>query len=445
MVIFKKIRLISWITKAFLSKHGKIIIAAFSIGILGFFVITRFAHLLPQPKPKQRIAKIGRYSPDQLPQDILKNLSLGLTTTAKDGSAAPGLAKDWQISKNGLEYTFILREDLRWQDGDKITTQDIDYQFSDVSKEILNEKKVKFTLKEPFAPFPTILTKPLFKQDFVGVGPYQIKKIKKTGNIVEWVSLSSKEKIIVYKFYPTQEAALTAFKLGKVDSFDFPLEQKLKDDWQKNIKIQENIAKDRFVGIFFNTDKDFLTDKSIRQALAYSIKDKPRGELRATGPISPLSWAYNQDVKLYQFDPQKAKELFSDSEGKKITISTTQPFLNTAEKIKQSWQETLGLEVNINLINNIPGDYQVFLGIQQIPADPDQYLFWHSTREENITHLKNAKIDKVLEDGRQIVDQKERLEKYQDFQQFISEECPAVFYSHPVYYNIEREELFTWF
>ena len=72
-------------------------------------------------------------------------------------------------------------------------------------------------------------------------------------------------------------------------------------------------------------------------------------------------------------------------------------------------------------------------------------MLWHSTRQENITNLKNPKIDKLLEDGRRMADLEDRKEKYFEFQKVLSEESPVVFLSHPTIYSIRRKKIFTWF
>jgi peptide/nickel transport system substrate-binding protein len=86
---------------------------------------------------------------------------------------------------------------------------------------------------------------------------------------------------------------------------------------------------------------------------------------------------------------------------------------------------------------------------QPIPIDPDQYTLWHSTQATNLTNNAvgensdenndNAKIDKLLEDGRQTLDPEDRRLIYLDFQRFLVEYTPAVFLYHPTSYTILRK------
>jgi oligopeptide transport system substrate-binding protein len=57
-------------------------------------------------------------------QRILRDLCEGLTTLAKDASTAPGVAKEWSVSPDGLTYTFTLRPQARWSNGDKVVAAD---------------------------------------------------------------------------------------------------------------------------------------------------------------------------------------------------------------------------------------------------------------------------------------------------------------------------------
>lgn len=449
MFFFKKFRFLTWTLQAFIVRHKKVIIISLLIGIIGFFFIYRILPYLPQPKQKIRIAKIGRADLNNLPEDIQNKLSLGLTLVNESGQAVPGLVDTWQLTNENKTYIFQLKENLYWQDNTPLTAKELKLNFHDVTTEALDDRTIQFTLKEPYAPFPTILIKPIFKEDNLGVGPYRIRRVVKEAGQIKKIILSGPKDELIYRFYPTEDLALLGFRLAEVDIIDDLLQVDLEEEFLKQTKVDPRIASDRFIGLFLNVEKPLLQDKAIRQALAYSIENKAEPNLRAISPLSPKSWAYNEEIKRYDFDPQKAKELFKkdneNSNQELIKIATTEPFLALAEEVKKSWEEVLSLKVEIELINALPSDFDCFLGIQKIPPDPDQYLFWHSTRPENITHLKSPKIDKLLEDGRKIIDQGERKDKYTDFQKVLTEESPVVFLAYPKIFKLQRIKVFTWF
>ena len=96
------------------------------------------------------------------------------------------------------------------------------------------------------------------------------------------------------------------------------------------------------------------------------------------------------------------------------------------------------LDITVQLrIQNLPdiSNFQSMLIAQQIPQDPDQYFLWHSTQQTNFTGYKNPHVDKLLEDGRKTLDQKERRSAYLDFQQYLVEDSPAIFLRHLTLYH----------
>jgi len=446
MSIFKKFRFYFRLVRAFLQKQRRTIILGILIGSLGFY-------FWPKIKPIffnrhcQKIGLVGSFTVNNLPLEIQKLLSLGLTEVLEDGSVAPALASSWQAKEEGKEYEFILQDGLFWQDETPIVASDIDYHFSDVTTTAVDEKTIRFRLKEPFSPFPVIVSRPVFKKGMIGAGPYQIKSLSHRGKIVEKITLKpldSSLPTLIFRFYPTEEAVRTAFKLGEIETIKEISDPGDLEEWP-GIKISSKVKKDRYVAVFFNTQKEPLKNKSLRQALAYAIEK--HWEPRAFTPINPDSWAYNPGVKPYRFNLENAKKLLEKTKEeekkeeaplKTLELATVPSLLSVAEEIKTNW-EALGIETKIRVINALPDDFQALLATQEIPPDPDQYLLWHSTQTTNISHYKNPKIDKLLEDGRKTLDQEKRREIYFDFQRFIVEETPAIFLFHPIVYTIEKK------
>ena len=445
-MFFKRIKFLFLVIKAFIAKQKKIIILSIIVGLVGFLIITFILPYLPEPKKNIRVGIVGNYTFAKLPLKIRSLLSQGLTAVDQSGKVKPGLAKEWQISPNGLVYTFILKDKLFWQNGQKLKAYDLNYSFKDVKKKVINEKKIQFTLKEPFAPFLISLSKPVFKEGYIGAGKYAVKKIKKNNDFIEILIISGPEKEITFRFYPTVESAVLGFKLGEVDVLEDLFSNPLTGEWEKFLTIKKQLKKDSYVALFFNNKDKLLGSKLLRQALSYAVAVKPKDESRAYGPLNPNSWAFNPEIKKYDYNQEKAKELFKkfnqDSKEKLVLkISTSPSLLALAEAIKQSWQELLPVTVTVEAVNYFDPQYQIFLGVQKIPLDPDQYSLWHSTSPNNIIGFNDLRIDKLLEDGRKILDWKKRKEKYYDFQKFLLEEAPVVFLYHPATFTISRKSI----
>jgi peptide/nickel transport system substrate-binding protein len=103
--------------------------------------------------------------------------------------------------------------------------------------------------------------------------------------------------------------------------------------------------------------------------------------------------------------------------------------------------EKVGLSVNIKIFSsqNLK-DFDFFLSIFQIPPDPDQYVFWHSTQKNAIFFgYKNVKVDKLLEDGRNTLDINQRKKIYQEYQKVIADDPPGLFLYHPYVYIIRKK------
>lgn len=449
----KSFRQAYWFASSIFKKYSTIIIVSLVVGIIATLNMNRIIQFLPRSNTTY-IGRAGSYTLSQLPLDIQHLISSGLTAVDSTGKPIPDIAQSWNIQESGKKYQFTLDPNKYWQDGTNIITSDIDINLKDVSIEIINDHSLAFNLKDPFSPFPVVVSQPVFKKinyrkflffkrtKIIGTNDYSITNIKTSSGIITELTLKSRQEKIVYRFYPTEEEVVTAFMLGKVDQIDNISSTKSLSEW-KNLTLTREIHTDRYVAIFFNTQDPSLSNKSIRQALAYGIPKDTFKENRALSPINPLSWAYNPQVKPYKFDIATAQDLIDkntspESGPMSITLSTTQAFIDLAELIKSSWED-LGIEVNIRIVN-FPdtSDYQVLLIGQQIPIDPDQYTYWHSTQGTNFTRYNSPRVDKLLEDGRKTLDEDERTLIYQDFQRFITEDSPAIFLYHLDSYHVER-------
>lgn len=425
-------RYIYRLIQAFLKRFKGVIFLGFIFGIIVFLFLTL---LLPSfNSSKQRVGISGRYTIDNLPESISTKISGGLTKVDESGNVMPDIAKSWETTDGGKVWDFVIDENAKWQDGKKIVSSDINYEFSDATIERPSEEVIRFKLDSQFSAFPVILTKPIFKKGLLGTGEWKVKKASLAGGYIQEITLvSNKKDKLIYKFYPTEERLILGFKMGEVDIIDSLQDSSSFEDW-KTVDIISQVSYDNFVGIFLNSENEKLSEKTVRQALNYAI-DKNFSNQRAIGPISPFSWSYNPQVKQYQRDLEKTDDL-KDFE---IKLSTLPNLLKTAEKIVNDWKE-VGVKAEIEVVTTIPQDYQAFLATVDIPKDPDQYSLWHSTQTgTNISRIKNPRIDKLLEDGRTELDQETRKKIYLDFQRFLVEEVPAIFLYHPTVYTVTRK------
>lgn len=445
--MFKSLRRYYWVTQSFLARHSKIIVQTVLIVLSVILVFFLFARYIPTPKQTIRIGRVGKYSFETFPLDLQSKLSSGLVSIKPDGKVAGQLAKSWEVVDDGKTYIFTLDNTIRWHDGSLLVPDDITYNFKDVEVEMGNNT-VTYRLKEPFSPFLSAVSRPIIKNNKLGTGEYRLTKSQISSGVLQSLTLESQNERRIYKFYPTETSSITAYKLGEIDRVErlsFVSDSISKDATSMTTE-EKNDANQQSV-LFFNNNDALLTSKSARQALAYAIKDKTFGKERTTSPIDKSSWAFNNLVKNYDYDSEKAKTLFGqdikDPGSQKLELKTMLQYLEIAESIAESWRNTLGVQVEVKVVSNVTSDYQILLADFTPPVDPDQYTIWHSTQSTNFTHFSNLKIDKLLEDGRRTSDQKLRKEIYQDFQRFLLEDCPAVFLFKSNFYTLSRKSLFS--
>ncbi|WP_119308913.1 peptide ABC transporter substrate-binding protein [Cohaesibacter haloalkalitolerans] len=257
---------------------------------------------------------------------ILRDLYEGLMAYSADGKCVAGVAKAWDVSPDGLVYTFTLRDDAKWSNGDPVVAGDFVYslrriedpataaQYSTIMYPIMNAEKVnkgelpkeelgvkaiddktlEITLNSPT---PYFLGQ-LCHQSGLPVHPASVEKLgedfSKPGNMVSNGAFTLAEfvpnshiklvknpmfhdaadvKIDTVMYYPTEDrgAALRRFQAGELDSNnDAPVEQV--DFMRENLGDQFRVAP--YLGTYYyavNTTEEKLADPKVRRALSMAI------------------------------------------------------------------------------------------------------------------------------------------------------------------------------
>ena len=473
-------RTLRWYTQSFYKKHKAVLGSSVIGGIVLMLILSQVLKYIPLIKQTRYVGRVGRFTLAQIPRDIQDKMSVGLTRTLEDGEVVPALASAFRSEESGKAYRFTIRPGITWQDGKSVSTDDINYSFADTQvsrsqNDIVFRtvaKKQDETAQEPVLPtsFTSKVSQPLFRrvdtrniffqkrQHIIGLGEYRMVSLVSTAAGIQELTIESDTIRIVYRFFPTEHAAIVAYKRGEVDELEGMSDL---EDITANAsqKITEVSRPDQFIGIFFNlTYKDgenmVFASKQLRQALNYALT-KP-SEHRVVGPIPSVSWAAvkdAQDLDLFTKDKAQAIDLLLKAETPtKLTIDlqTSPAYTAIADQVKKEWEE-LGDDTAAKCAqsNDIPKDqcenkrirvteringfvdttnFAVLIAGQQIPKDPDQYNLWHSTQATNITHYKNPKIDKLLEDGRRSTERDERRLIYQEFERLLIKDVPVIFW-----------------
>ncbi len=453
MILKKTLRYYWWLIVEFFKKHFKLILVSFLISfilIIGIISISPYLDILI-PQKKEVIGLVGNYDFNNLPEEINNKISNGLLYLNEKGEIIPLLVNSWEKKDNGRQYRFHLKNNLIWNDGKKFVAYDVSYQFKDVSIKVVDNYTLDFQLSKPLAIFPTYLTKPLIRYPLVGIaGLYRVVNLKtKNGYFISLTLVPQKKDLptLIYKFYNSENQMIIAYKKGEINKMKIA-KKSISDqfiNW-KNTKITKSIDYSRLMTLFYNENNPLLKSKEMKQAIAMAIdfnKFIDLGEI-AKGPIPASSWAYNPNLKNPVYNPETAekvikKELTASKEAK-LNLVTYYEYYDIVDMVLGDLKK-IGLPVNLNIASyDKSTNFDLLLAFLKIPADPDQYYFWHSTQKQgNIGNYKNVKIDKLLEDGRATLSLNERKKIYFEFQRILQDNPPALFLYYPYVYTIERK------
>lgn len=466
-------RKLYWFLTIYAKKHGLLFFATILITIIIFSFFVPYLAKKITVKRKEYIGMVGDYNLYSLPTSIKAKLSVGLTAINENKTISPVLTERWSVEDDGKSYRFIVKKNVKWQDGKDLTPQDISYNLED-TEIITTPNDIIFKLPDHFSPFPAVVSEPIFRYGeqkyflffkrptLIGIGTNKILSYQRSGNKLKELVIETPEKRLIYRFYLTENEAIIAFKKGEVDVIEDITDPRDLGEWP-NVQVEKTLDTSKYLAVFFDNSLPVLS-KNVRQALAYSLEKKD-DESRALGPIDKKSWAYLEGGKSYKKDIDRAIERLLDEippEPIKLELTTTSLYQKNADSYKQQWQElgdkayeiclnkdeikdkelcqNVKIEIKIK-ITNFPdtNNFQLLLIGQESPPDPDQYFLWHSSQATNFTKYKNTRIDSLLEKGRQTLDEKDRLAIYQEYQQFLLEDPPAIFLEYLNSYTLRRK------
>ncbi len=253
-------------------------------------------------------------------RDLTYLVYSGLMRATASGDLINDLAESYNISTDGLTYSFKIKDNVYFHDGQKITTDDIEYTIKmvqninlrspkrsnwvGVEMEKISETEIIFKLKQPYSPFLEnttlgILPKHIwnnatvdefsfssFNIEAVGSGPYKIVEVKRNNSgIPTYYNLQAFDKYALgepfitnlkFNFYQNEESLFNAYLAHNIDGTSSLTSQNLDLLKDKNGINAEKISLPRVFGVFFNQNqaKIFL-NKEVRQALNMTV-DKNR-------------------------------------------------------------------------------------------------------------------------------------------------------------------------
>jgi len=248
-------------------------------------------------------------------RDLTALVYSGLTRITPEGNVIPDLASSFEVSEDGLQYTFKIREDAVFHDGEQITADDVIFtiekakdpviksvkraNWEGVSVEKISDEEIIFTLAQPYSPFlfnttlgilPEHIWKDVSAEEFaftqiniepIGSGPYELSRVKRNSSgIPEEYRLKAFDdftlgkpyiKNINFVFLRNENDLIQAFKNERVTSINSIQPYNAKFLSESGFNVQE-YPLPRIFGVFFNQSKaPIFASKTVRNALNTAV------------------------------------------------------------------------------------------------------------------------------------------------------------------------------
>lgn len=292
-------------------------------------------------------------------QDLVRLVFNGLVRYNDNYEIIPDLAESWTISEDRKQYTFVIRNGVKWHDGEPFTVNDVlftfqaikdknfksplNLTFEGVTAEITGERQITFTLTEPYAGFLNLLTFGILPQHLwfdipavnsqlatynqkpIGTGPFKFKSLlkEKNGSIVSYTFerydgyhlQPAYISALHFKFYPDAQSAVDALKNKHVQGLGFISKKNIGDISNKTYNLHEFYLS-QFTAVFFNEVKnEVLKDAKVREALQLAtnkeqiLSDVLQGQGNIIhSPVLPGFLGFDESI-VTEFNPARAAEL----------------------------------------------------------------------------------------------------------------------------------------
>lgn len=413
---------------------------------------------------------------------VMDQIFDGLLDVDEDGNLVADLAESYEISEDGLTYTFKLKEGVKFHDGSDFSADDVYYTYDKLSglssgepmsskfsvikeMEVVSPTEITMTLDAVNNSFIYLQNQPIVKKDYednqtkpVGTGPYKfVSYTPGEGMVMERFDdyhrkdhIAKIKQVNVVRIADNQ-ALVMALNNGEVD-----LASKLTADELTQVSEStdsyshpQNLV--QLLGL--NNKVKPFDDIRVRQAIAHAIDKDELIEAVAGGKASKIYSSfspalknyYNDLEEMYPTDVEKAKELlaeagYPDGISFKMTVPSDYKFhMDTAELI-QAQLKKAGINATIDPIEFSTWldrvykdkDYETtiagFIGYTDPIRVLDRYV---STNDKNYLNYESEDYDKAISNAMATLDRDELIKSVKDAQEIISRDCAAVFLQDP--------------
>ncbi|MCL2254599.1 MAG: ABC transporter substrate-binding protein, partial [Lachnospiraceae bacterium] len=277
-------------------------------------------------------------------REVLFNLFEGLVKPTGDGDYLPAVASDYTISEDGLNYTFTLREGVKFHDGSLVTVEDIKFSldkcigtdgvpliaaFSNINEVlILDERTVRIDLIDPDTEMPASLTAAIIpksndkpESNPIGTGPYAFTSRSPQENFIitrfddYWGDKAHIEKVI-FKICANTDTIVMNLEGGSIDMFARVTKNQA-DELSDHFNILEGTM-NLVQALYLNHEAEPFNILEVRQALCYAVDpfeimlmiSDGKGAEIGSSMFPAFSKYFVEDLNtVYNYDVDKAKQL----------------------------------------------------------------------------------------------------------------------------------------
>lgn len=442
-------------------------------------------------------------------EDTMICISEGLTVWNENMEVVPVLAEVVPSPENGLvrvtedgglEVTWKLRPGVHWHDGEALSSEDLAFTVAAINDPDYDPESTEgfdaiesvatpdpltavVRYREIYAPYQDQFFRGLlpshllrgkdlntytgYDRNPTGTGPYKLKEWR-TG---ESILLERNEdywrgppaiRQILFRFLPSSNTRINQLRSGEVHIVDnVPLDKITEAESVPGITLSRTMA-NSYAHVALNLKEvPAFRDVRVRQAVAHAIDrqaiaaDVLDGVVTVVDSvIQPMSWAYNDQVEMFDYDPARARQLlaeagYQDTDGDGIVDKDGTPlaFKGTTRSGHAEWEMVLqvlqaqlkDVGMRLEIQNYEPtllgelwfgGKLPFFLSAWTLPADPEITRFFASDRTpprgRNIYYYENEALTELLYASEQTVDRARRAELLFEAQQVLASEVPII-------------------
>jgi peptide/nickel transport system substrate-binding protein len=433
----------------------------------------------PSASTSQEIARV-----------MYHNVFEGLVRIDREGQIVPALAETWEVSDDGLTWTFRLRSGVTFHDGSDFGADDVVAKFEratdpdsghthpeyyEAIAEVVGEgDTITFNLSRPSSALLYNLARPdsiiypagtaeSQRSDPIGTGPFRF---------VEWVAGSEVRlerfedyyidgvpylDAVTFRIIGDPNARFAALQAGDIDMIGVALspESAIQADAAPNLKVTTG-SNTTEITMALNNAIEPLDNPLVRQAITHAIDKSAIVEGANFGfgtvigthatPVEP----YWIDVEPYPYDPERARELLAEAgygDGLSLRFELPEPYNieRTAGQVIAQQLSEVGIDVELSVVEwgtwiqriFLGGDYEMTIIGHSEPADINVY-----GNPDYYYHYDNPRIRELLEEAELATSQEAAVESYREIARIIAEDAVNVWTFNPAYLVAAKKGLY---